>query len=414
MEYGLIGEKLGHSFSAEIHPKITGKAYELKELSKDSVEAFIKQKDFKGINVTIPYKQTVMPFLDNIDENAKEIGAVNTIVNKNGVLYGHNTDFGGLLALIKKKKNDLTDKKALILGDGGASKAAFAVLKHLNAKEILIVSLFPGNGKISYNDALTQHFDAEIIINATPVGMFPNVNGMAIDISRFKNLELVVDVVYNPLRTDLTLAAEKMDVPALTGLYMLVGQAVLAAGHFTENEFGTEITDKIFNEIVTEKRNIVLTGMPCSGKTTIGKVLAEKLGREFVDTDELIVKKAGKQITEIFANEGEAEFRRIESEVIADISLQNGLIIATGGGAVLNNDNIRHLKHNGIVFFLDRELNELIPTDDRPLANSKESIIKRYNERIDIYNSTNDYSVKVIGPEKTANEIIKIFKGIDI
>ncbi len=413
MDYGLIGEKLGHSFSAEIHPKITGKPYKLIELPKENVENFIKDREFKGINVTIPYKQTVMPYLDYIDKKAQEIGAVNTVVNDNGVLYGYNTDFGGLLALVKKRIKDLTGKKALILGDGGASKAAYAVLKHLNAKEIYVVSLFPENEKISYADAKTLHNDANIIINATPVGMYPNITGTAISIDCFKSLELVIDVVYNPLRTDLTLAAEEKGIPALTGLYMLVGQAVLAAGHFIGKEIKSSVTDEIFKDIVTKKRNIVLIGMPGCGKTTIGKVLADKLGREFVDTDEMIVKRSGREITDIFAADGEVEFRKIESEVIKEISLGNGLIISTGGGAVLNPENIRHLKHNGIVFFLDRELNELLPTSDRPLANSKESIIRRYNERIDIYNSSNDYCVKVIGPQKTADEIIKIFEGLD-
>ncbi len=414
MEYGLIGEKLGHSFSAEIHPKITGRPYELIELPKKDVEHFVKNKAFKGINVTIPYKQTVMPYLDYIDENAKEIGAVNTVVNNNGTLMGYNTDFGGLLNLIQKKTDELTGKKVLILGDGGTSNTAKAVLKHLNAKEIYVVSLFPENDKISYNEAAAFHNDANVIINATPVGMYPNVTGMALDIENFNSLELVIDVVYNPLRTDLALAAEKRGIPALNGLYMLVGQAVLAAGYFTGNEFDSTVTDEIFKDIVSKKRNIVLTGMPGSGKTTIGKVLAEKLGREFVDTDELIIKREGREITEIFATDGEAEFRKIESEIIQEVSLKNGMIIATGGGAVLSSDNIRHLKHNGIIFFLDRALSKLVPTVDRPTANSRESIIRRYNERIDIYNSTNDYSVKVINPETTSNSIIEIFKGLDI
>ncbi len=415
MEYGLIGEKLGHSFSAEIYPKIIKDIqYELVELPKENVEDFIKNKAYKGVNVTIPYKQTVIPFLDYIDDAAKEINAVNTIVNKNGKLYGYNTDFGGLLALFKKKIDNLTGKKVLILGDGGTSNTTKAVLKHLNAKEVYVVSLNPQCEKISYQDAKTLHNDANVIVNATPVGMYPNVTGMALDISDFNCLELVVDVVYNPLRTDLALAAAKRNIPAINGLYMLVAQAVLAAGHFTGQELSSTIIDEIFKEIVANKRNIVLIGMPGSGKTTIGKVLAQKLNRRFVDTDELIVKSTGKQIPEIFTSYGEAEFRRIESEVAREVSLENGLIIATGGGMVLNQTNINHLKHNGVVFFLDRPLNELLPTPDRPLANDKESIIKRYNERIDLYNASNDFAVKVIGPNDTADEIIRIFKGLDI
>lgn len=409
MQYGLIGEKLGHSFSSEIHRKIADYHYELKEIPREELTLFIKRKEFSGINVTIPYKKEVMPLLDFIDDKAMKIGAVNTVVNQCGKLHGYNTDFGGLLSLINKITSDLSGKKALILGDGATSHTAHAVLEHLNAKEIYVVSRFPSNGKISYAEASSKHNDAAVIINTTPVGMFPNVNGSAISIENFNNLELVVDVVYNPLRTDLVIAAENKGVPAVNGLYMLVSQAVLAAGHFLGKDFSTDITDKIFKELITKKRNIVLTGMPGSGKSTIGKVLAEKLNREFIDTDELIVKKTGCEITDIFSKFGEVGFRKIESEVISEVSLKNGCVIATGGGAILKEENIFNLKHNGIIFFLDRELSELIPTDDRPLANNAESIIKRYNERIDIYNSTSDIKVKVIDPNTTANEIIKKF-----
>ncbi len=409
MKYGLIGEKLGHSFSAEIHGKIADYEYELKEIPREEVKAFIESREFCGINVTIPYKQTVMPFLDYIDEAASKIGAVNTVVNNNGKLYGYNTDFGGLLSLFRKYTDSLAGKKVLLLGDGGASRAAYAVLEHLNAQEIYVVSLFPNDTKISYEDALKYHTDAAVIVNTTPVGMYPNVNGSVISIDDFSVLELVVDVVYNPLKTDLVISAEKRGIPAIGGLYMLVSQAVLAAGYFTGKEFSTDVTDKIYNELVSKKRNIVLTGMPASGKSTIGKYLAEATGREFFDTDTLVIEKTGREIKDIFAELGEEGFREIESEVISEISLKNGAIISTGGGAILKEQNIYSLKHNGIVFFLDRELSELIPTDDRPLANSKESIIKRYNERIDIYNSTCDKKVKVISPEITGNEILKNF-----
>ncbi len=413
MKFGLIGEKLGHSFSAEIHSKIADYEYELKELPRDDVKAFIEAREFTGINVTIPYKQTVMPYLDYIDEQALAIGAVNTIVNKDGKLFGFNTDFGGLLSLIQKKTRDLAGRKALILGDGGTSHTAEAVLKHLGCSEIYVVSLFPDDTKISYADAERLHSDADVILNATPVGMYPKVKGMAISIENFNNLKLVVDVVYNPLRTDLLIAAEKKGIPAISGLYMLVSQAVLAAGHFTGKQFTGEVTDRIYNEMVSKKRNIVLTGMPGSGKSTIGRVLAEKLGVKFIDTDCEIVKIDGREITDIFSQLGESGFRDIESEVIEKVSLCDGCVIATGGGAVLRDDNIRNLKHNGIIFFLDRDLEELIPTCDRPTANSKESIIKRYNERIDIYNSTNDYKVPVIGPDATADLICDILKELN-
>ncbi len=406
MKYGLIGEKLGHSFSAEIHPKIAGYQYELQQLKPDEVEGFIKKKDFCGVNVTIPYKQTVLPFIDYIDDAAREIGAVNTIVNRDGVLYGYNTDFGGLLALINTVTDSLSGKKALVLGDGGTSHTAHAVLKHLNVDEIFVVSLNPDGDKISYNEAVKNHSDAQIILNATPVGMYPNVDGIAINIDEFKNLELVVDVVYNPLRTDLVLKAQSCGIPAVGGLYMLVAQAVLAAQHFTGKVFDKSVIDEIYSEISGKKRNIVLIGMPACGKTTIGKMLAEKLDFEFIDTDEEIIKREGMEITDIFKNNGEAYFRKVECEVIRDISLMESCVIATGGGAVLNADNIRNLKHNGTVIFLDRPLDQLVPTFDRPTANTKDSIVKRYNERIDIYNSVNDITVSVTNPHETTKKII--------
>lgn len=409
MKYGLIGEKLGHSFSAEIHNKIADYNYELKEIPSNKLDAFMKNKNFCGINVTIPYKQTVMPYLDYIDESAKKIGAVNCVVNKEGKLFGYNTDFGGLLLLFKKFVNTLSGKKVLILGNGGASRAAYGVAETLNASETYIVSRKPNGITISYDEAINVHNNANVIINTTPVGMYPNVNGAAISLDSFTNLELVVDAIYNPIKTDLVLSAENRGIAAVGGLYMLVAQAVLAAGHFIGNDFGTEIIDDIYKDLLCHKRNIILTGMPGAGKTTIGKYLAEALGREFIDTDELIVRKTGKEITKIFNELGESGFRDIESEVIAEVSLKNGSIISTGGGAILREDNIRSLKHNGVIFFLDRELSELIPTSDRPLASSRELIIKRYNERIDIYNSTCDKRVKVITPEITGEEILKNF-----
>ena len=407
MKYGLIGEKLGHSFSAEIHGKIANYEYELKEIPKDKLDEFMSARDFCGINVTIPYKNDVIKYLDFVEENAIKIGAVNTVVNRNGKLYGYNTDFGGLLSLIKTVLPDLKDKKALILGDGATSRTAFAVLESLNAKEILVVSRHPENKKISYAEAVEFHGDAAVIINATPVGMYPNVNDCPISIDNFNSLELVVDVIYNPLKTNLLLAAEKKGIPALSGLYMLVSQAVLAAGYFMEQNFCLNVTENIYKTLLSGKQNIVLTGMPGSGKSTIGKVIAKLSGKKFIDTDELISENAGISIPEIFEKYGEVYFRNLEAEVIREVSLLNGVVISTGGGAILRNDNIISLKHNGIIFFLDRELSELIPTSDRPLANSKEEIIKRYNERIDLYNSTCDKKVRVITPEITAKEILR-------
>ncbi len=407
MKYGLIGEKLGHSFSAEIHAKIADYKYELKEIPKTKLDSFLKERDFLGINVTIPYKNTVIDYLDFIDENAKKIGAVNTVVNKNGKLYGYNTDFGGLRSLIRRVLPDLKGKKALILGDGATSRTAFAVLESLNASDILAVSRHPENNKISYEDVAKLHKDAQVIINTTPVGMYPNVNSSPISLKNFNNLELVVDVIYNPLRTNLIIEAEEKGIPAVSGQYMLVCQAVLAAGYFMEQEFCADITESIYEELFDKKRNIVLTGMPSSGKTTIGKALSKITDKKFIDTDDLIVEKAGMPIPEIFKKYGEDYFRDLESKIISDVSLKTNVIIATGGGAILRKENVYNLKHNGVIFFLDREVSDLLPTSNRPTANSKEAILHRYNERIDIYNSTCDKKVRVISPEITAKEILR-------
>ncbi len=410
MKYGLIGEKLGHSFSAEIHKQIANYEYELKEIPREQIEEFFRKKDFCAINVTIPYKADIIKYLDFVDENAKNIGAVNTVVNKSGKLIGYNTDFGGLIALIKTKFDDLKGKSALILGDGATSRTAFAALQKLGAKEIFIVSRHPKNNQISYSDAENKFRDVNVILNATPVGMYPNTDNTPINLDNFSNLELVVDVIYNPLKTNLLISAEEKGVTALSGLYMLVAQAVLAAGHFADQTFPEDVITSIYKSLLLKKRNIVLTGMPGCGKTTIGKVLAKLTDKKFVDTDELIVQKSGLQITEIFKKFGEDYFRNLESEIIAEISLQNDLIISTGGGAVLRKENVINLKHNGIIFFLDRELEQLLPTADRPLASSNEKIIKLYNERIEIYNETSDKKIRVIDPEITAKEILRNFR----
>ena len=407
MKYGLIGEKLSHSFSAIIHPKIADYQYELKEIPRDELDSFMLSRDFCGINVTIPYKNDVIKYLDYVEENARKIGAVNTIVNKNGNLSGYNTDYFGLLSAIKREYTDLSGKKALILGDGATSRTARAVLESLNASKIFVVSRHPKGEQISYSDAQNCYNDAEVVINATPVGMYPNANASAISLNNFSNLELVVDVVYNPIKTNLIIEAESKGITAFGGMYMLVAQAVFAAGYFTEQNFNTDLIDKIYSEMLNEKKNIVLIGMPACGKTTIGNVLAKLTSKKFIDTDELIEQKAEMRICEIFSKYGEEYFRKLESEVIEEISLTNDAIISTGGGAVLNYENIRNLKHNGTICFLDRDINELLPTPDRPLSSSKEDIIKRYNERINLYNSYCDKKVRVVTPEITAKEILR-------
>ncbi len=411
MEYGLIGEKLGHSFSKIIHTELCGYDYSLCEIPKGELDAFMKKADFKAINVTIPYKQDVMPYLYRIDETALRIGAVNTIVNKNGKLYGYNTDFSGLSALIKKAGIDITDKKVLILGSGGTSKTAFCVAEALGAGKVLKVSRTSGEGLITYDDAIREHNDADIIINTTPCGMYPNIDGAALDIENFNNLSGVVDAVYNPLCSQLVVSAKEKGIPATGGLYMLVAQAVFAAEKFIDKKISDSEIERVYNKLLRDKRNLVLIGMPASGKSTIGKAVAEELNMEFIDSDEEIVKKAGKSIPEIFAEIGEKGFREIESAVLAELSLLQNKVIATGGGAILNQKNIKLLKGNGTIVFIDRPLEQLITTDDRPLSSNRQALKKRYEERYDIYCRLADIKVDAQGSLKDNIALVKeVFK----
>ena len=394
MEYGCIGEKLSHSFSKIIHNEICDYDYELYEIKKDELKTLLTERKFKAINVTIPYKQDVIPYLDSIDEFALKIGAVNTIVNKNGKLLGYNTDFSGMCCLIENSKIDLKNKKVLILGSGGTSKTAFAVASYLGAKEIYKVSRKSTESSISYDDAYKLHNDAHIIINTTPVGMYPKIGESAIDISDFNKLEGVVDAVYNPLRTALVTLALKRGIKAVGGLYMLVAQAVFAAELFTDKAIDNGEIDRIYKKILLSKENIVLTGMPGCGKTTIGKALAKELNKEFIDIDDEIVKETGKPITEIFAEGGEELFRNIETQVIKRFSALQNCVISTGGGAILKEINIDFLKENGRIFYIDRPLEFLVTTNDRPLSSNREMLKKRFEERKDIYEATADFKLR--------------------
>ena len=395
MEYGLIGEKLGHSFSKIIHNALCSYDYELLEIAKEDLEGFMKRADFKAINVTIPYKETILPFLDYIDPMAKEIGAVNTVVNQNGSLIGYNTDFSGLKALILKNGISLGNKKVLILGSGGTSKTACAVAKDLNADKIFRVSRSGGEGLITYDEATTEHSDAEVIINTTPCGMFPKIGKAPINLDAFKSLSAVVDVIYNPLASELVIKAREKGIKAVGGFYMLVAQAFYAAEKFIGKSLEPSNMEQIYNRLLCDRKNLVLIGMPGCGKTTIGRKLAAELGKKFVDSDEVIVQKTGKKIPEIFAESGESGFRKIESEVIAELSMDGSTVIATGGGAVLNKRNIELLKENGTVIFIDRPLKYLETTSDRPLSGNRELLEKRYNERYSIYCESADIKIAV-------------------
>ena len=407
LEFGCIGEHLPHSFSGEIHQLIGDYTYGLKELAPDELPAFLTAQHFRGINVTIPYKQAVIPYLDRIDETASAIGAVNTVVNRNGKLYGYNTDLYGLTRLIQRIGLDLADKKILILGTGGTSRTASFTAKKLGARKIIRVSRTGREEILTYEDVLRNHTDAEIILNTTPCGMFPDTDVQPLPLEPFSRLEGLVDVIYNPLRSKLVLDARSRGIPAEGGLYMLVAQAVRASELFLETTWPENLTDRIYDRILIEKENIVLIGMPGSGKSAVGRVLAGKTGKSFADTDQLIVQKAGKSITKIFREDGEAAFRNLESSVIRELSKTGGQIISTGGGAVLRPENITALKQNGRLIWLDRDPENLIPSGDRPLADTEEKMKQLYVEREPVYRAAADETVTVSGsPEQTAARLI--------
>ena len=396
MEYGCIGEKLSHSFSKEIHAYLADYEYEIREIPREELAAFMTAHDFKAINVTIPYKQDVMPYLDEIDPIATAIGAVNTIVNRGGKLYGYNTDFAGMSKLLHRAGITLTGKKVLILGSGGTSKTALAVANALGARVALRVSRSAKDGSITYEDALTLHADAEIILNTTPCGMYPEPNAQPIDLARFPHLIGVADAIYNPLRSRLVRQAQHLGIAATGGLYMLVAQAAVAVEHFLGTTVDDKKVEKVYRKILGDKQNLVLIGMPGCGKTTLGKQLAARRGMNFIDTDDLIREQAGTNIPAIFAEQGEAGFRDLETAIIRSLESVQHTVIATGGGAILRDENVNILRANGRICFLDRPLDTLVTTADRPLSSNSELLRQRYNERYDFYCAAADYTVDCV------------------
>lgn len=410
MEYGCIGEKLGHSFSKEIHNALADYDYRLQELKKEELSEFFEKKDFKAINVTIPYKQDVIPYLYWISDEAKAINAVNTIVNKEGKLYGYNTDFYGLKALIERENVSLKRKKVAVLGSGGTSNTAFAVANSMGASAVIKVSRNSKDGYITYEELYDDFNDCEIIINTTPCGMYPKIGVSAVDLERLPKVEAVFDAVYNPLKSKLILDAKKKNITAVGGLYMLVSQAAYAVEKFIDAPVNSEKVEEIFKNLYKEKMNIALIGMPASGKTSVGKTISKKLNKAFVDSDEEIVKNEDKAITDIFSEYGESYFRTLEKNAIRNISMCNGQIVSTGGGAILNPENIENLKGNSRVYFLDRPLEMLITTSDRPLSSNRADLEKRYNERYDLYRASADVIIDGSGAvEDVAKEIEEDF-----
>ncbi|MCR0265839.1 shikimate dehydrogenase [[Clostridium] innocuum] len=414
MRYGLIGEKLGHSFSKDIHERIADYTFDLIPLSKEEFKEFMEKKEFAAINVTIPYKKDVIPYLDEMDEHAKAIGAVNTIVNQNGKLKGYNTDFTGFLYMVKKHNVHMEGKKVLIIGNGGASAAIQAVVRHEKAGKMVIVDVVTGNGAISYDEMFSSHLDAEIIINTSPIGMYPRIGNAPIDISMFHKCEAVMDVIYNPILTRLCFEAQEMDIKRVNGLEMLIAQAKQSVEFFLDKKIDDQIIDDIYQDMLKERCNIVLIGMPSAGKTTIGKMLEDRMQKEFIDLDDVIIEKAGKTIPEIFEESGEAGFRAIETEAAIEVSKLNNKIIATGGGTIKHKVNMDYLRQNGITIFIDRDVDKLISSDpNRPLSKSSDALQKMHAERLPLYQKYAAYvAVNNSDIESTVKEIEEAYHSI--
>lgn len=386
MEYGLIGERLGHSYSARIHEMIGGYAYALYPMPAEQMRELLTRRAFKGLNVTIPYKREVLPFCDALSEEVQAIGSANTLVVRQGVLTAYNTDLGGFLALAKRAGVEIHGRKVIILGSGGTSLTARAACARLGAREVVVVSR---SGRVTYPDLYRDHADAQVLINTTPVGMYPDNLRAPVEIGRLGALEGVLDVVYNPDRTRLVLEALERGIPARGGLWMLVMQACLASQKFTGRAVEPERAAEIHRELRAQTLNLVLIGMPGSGKTSIGRALAAELGRRFVDCDEEIEHEAGMSIPEIFRTRGEAAFRDLEGEVIRRAGAQAGQVIATGGGAVLRRENALALRQNGAVIHLVRPV-ELLATEGRPLSTGVEALRRMHREREGAYAACRD------------------------
>ena len=367
MEYGLIGEGLSHSFPEMIYQKTGLVSYEVQDLSPEQADAFIRTRDFRGINVTGPCRRTVLLLLDEISGQARRLGAVDTIVNKEGKLTGYNTEYFGLKSLIIKAGLDLKGRKVLILGTGETGRTAHAVVTDLDCAQVYKAGRSGKEGAVTCEE------------------------------------------IYNPLRTALVLEAQKRGIPAAGGLYMLTARVVRSAELFTDSEIIPGSIDRIYNEVLNSRRNIVLTGMSLAGKTTVGTLLSKTLGRELADTDDMIVETEQRPITDIFAADGEGYFRDVETEMTRRLSPKTGIIIATGGGVILRQQNVDALKKNGVIVFLDRPLEQILPADDRPLANTRDKVVALHKKRYPTYCSTCDYRVpNGISPEDVMARIFKV------
>ncbi len=405
MKLGVIGNPLEHSWSPEIHRFLINADFKKWELQPDDLDDFFEKKDFDGINITIPYKQDVIKYLDEIDEMAEKIGAVNTIINRDGKLKGYNTDYLGLMRMMRSHNFDPKGKEVAILGTGGASKAAVEAVKLLDGTPIQ-VSRHPHDEVISYEEFYGRDF--EYIINATPIGLYPNEGALPVELDKLPKLKGVIDIIANPVISSLVFESKLRGIPAFGGLEMLVTQGLEADKLFTGHDMADELVEKCISAVLEEKRNIVLIGMPSAGKTTYGTLLAEKLGREVIEMDQNIVDRIGMPIAQYFKEYGEDSFREIEADEAYRIGKMSGKIISTGGGVIKRVDNMRNLAHNGMIVWIDRDVELLVPTDSRPLASKVADIYKLYNERKDLYAKYCDVRVKNNGTKEAAvDELLK-------
>ena len=406
MRRGLIGEHLGHSYSQRIHETLGGYPYELIELAPQDLDAWMKNKDFAALNVTIPYKKAVIPYLEELDERARRIGAVNTIVNDHGRLIGKNTDYYGCRFMLEQAGIEIQGRKVILLGNGGAAQAVQAVLEDLGAAAIVKVKRNPSPETLTYEEAYCDHSGAQVIVNTSPVGMFPAQEGLPVELDHFPQLESVADVIYNPHRTRLIVEAQKRGCRTATGLSMLTAQAAEAIEAFIGKPVAPKSILRMTAELAREKMNLVLIGMPGCGKSTIARKLAEISGRPAVDIDQRIVERIGMPIRGFFAQQGEARFRQIEAEILAEVTLQTGQIIATGGGIVKDWENVRRLRQSGKVYFLDRSLDQLETDPSRPLSTSREALRQLYDQRIDLYRAACDQQIENNGSaDQTARRL---------
>ena len=400
-KYGLLGRKLGHSYSVQLHNLLAGYEYRLYEVKPEDIGTFLKTTELSGMNVTIPYKKSVMEYCTEISETARKMGCCNTLVKHEDGWHGDNTDYYGFCALVRKSGIGISGRKVLVLGSGGASNTVCRAVEDMGAKELVVISR---NGENNY-DNLSKHADADIIVNATPVGMYPGNGQSPLELKQFAKLEGVLDVIYNPARTALLLQAEELGIKHADGLYMLAAQAKRAAEIFTGRCIPDSENDRIHDTVRAEMNNIILIGMPGCGKSIVGRRIAEKLGRRFIDADQAIVESAGCSIPEIFKRDGEAAFRKIETKVLAELGKLSGTVMATGGGCITRSENYPLLHQNGIIVWIQRDISKL-PSNGRPVSQAN-PIEKLYNERRDKYAAFADVTVDNNGSlEDTVNAVI--------